>query len=244
VSSEPTTNTTLALAVWPTPSRRRPHYLAASSGRHPIQPELAARAILAYSDAGDLIVDPCCGMGTVLVEAIQQGRRAIGIDTDRTAAALAIANISQARQQGAPGRAAVLEGDPARLAQLLVKARPLLTPKPSAQVRRHPAGSVQLILTAAPRTPHSQLLAAWTGVLAPGGFLLLVHEQRRRNAGLGDLVASVERAGLEYWQHVIAVRSSAGDPEALRHTDVLAFRKPKLDEPVARRRAERREVAA
>ena len=245
MSSEPTTNTTLALAVWPTPNRRRAHYLAAGRGGHPIQPELAARAILAYSDAGDLIVDPCCGIGTVLVEAIQQGRRAIGIDTDRTAAALAIANISHARQQGAPGRAAVLEGDPARLPQLLAKAQPLLTPKPTAQVRRHPAGSVQLILTAAPRTPHSQLLAAWTGVLAPGGFLLLVHEQQRRaTAGLGDLVASVERAGLEYWQHVIAFRSSAGDPEALRHTDVLAFRKPQLDEPAARARAERREVAA
>jgi hypothetical protein len=43
---------------------------------------------------------------------------------------------------------------------------------------------------------------------------------------------------------VIAFRSSPADPEALLHTDVLAFRKPQLGEPAARRRAERWEVAA
>jgi SAM-dependent methyltransferase len=244
VSSEPTTST-LALAVWPTPSRRRHHYLAASSGKHPIQPELAARAILAYSDAGDLVVDPCCGIGTVLVEAIQQGRRALGIEAERQVAALAIANISHARQQGAPGRGAVLEGNPERLPQLLAKAQPLLTPKPTARLRRHPAGSVQLLLTATRRELDGRLLRAWTGVLTPGGFLLLVREQQRRaSAGLSTVVASAEQAGLEYWQHVIAFRSSPADPAALLHTDVLAFRKPQLEERAARRRADWREVAA
>jgi transposase len=42
VSREPTTNTTLALAVWPSANRRCPQYLAASRGKHPIQPELVA----------------------------------------------------------------------------------------------------------------------------------------------------------------------------------------------------------
>jgi SAM-dependent methyltransferase len=244
VSSEPTTST-LALAVWPTPGRRRHHYLAASSGKHPIQPELATRAILAYSNAGDLVVDPCCGIGTVLVEAIQQGRRALGVESDRAKAALATANISHARHQGAAGRAAVLEGNPARLPQLLAKAQPLLTPKPTARLQRHPAGSVQLLLTKSPPRLDAELLAAWTGVLAPGGFLLLVHEQQRRDsAGLSRVVASAEQAGLEYWQHVIAFRSGPADPETLLHTDVLAFRKPQLDERAARRRADWREVAA
>jgi hypothetical protein len=61
---------------------------------------------------------------------------------------------------------------------------------------------------------------------------------------LSDLVASVEQAGLEYWQHVIAFRSSPTDPQALLHTDVVAFRKPQLDQPAACRRAERKGVAA
>jgi SAM-dependent methyltransferase len=243
VSSEPTTST-LALAVWPTPRRWRRHYLAASSGKHPIQPELAARAILAYSNAGDLVVDPCCGIGTVLVEAIQQGRRALGIEEERQAAALAIANISHARQQGAPGRAAVLEGNPAQLPQLLAKAQPLLTRQRTPRLQRHPAGSVQLLLTAT-RRELDGALGTWTGVLAPGGFLLLVHEQQHRHsAGLSPVVASAEQAGLEYWQHVIAFRSNPADPETLLHTDVLAFRKPQVDERAARRRAEWREVAA
>jgi DNA modification methylase len=243
VSNESTT-TTLALAVWPTPSRRRHHYLAASQGKHAIQPELAARAILAYSDAGDLVVDPCCSIGTVLVEAIQQGRRAIGVEPDRAAAAIAVANISHARQQSAPGRAGVLEGDPASLPTLLAKAQPLLAPEPTAGMPRHPAGSVQLILTASQRRLDQRLIAAWTGVLAPGGFLLLIHEQRQHNAGLSDVIASAEHAGLEYWQHVLALRSSHGDPAALLHTDVLVFRKPQRDEPAARARREQREVAA
>jgi SAM-dependent methyltransferase len=242
VSIEPTTNT-LALAVWPTPNRRSHPYLAASEGKHPIQPELAARAILAYSDPGDLVVDPCCGIGTVLLEAIQQGRRAVGVEPDRAAAALAIANISHARQQGAPGRAAVLEGDPQKLPRLLGKAQPLLIPTPGTRLRRHPAGSVQLLLTASTDRIDSPLLAAWAGVLAPGGFLLLVHEQQAQ-PGFGAGVAAAEQAGLEYWQHVVAFRSSPAQSEALLHTDVLAFRKPDRGTSVTRRRDEQWEVAA
>ena len=152
---EPTT-TPLALAVWPPspmPASRRHAYLAASNGKHPIAPDLAARAILAYTDPGDLVVDPDCGIGTVLIEAIQQGRRAIGINPTRQQAALATANVSHARQQGAPGRAAVLEGNPDQLPHLLAKAAAILNPTTSRTqsrpVRRHPAGSAQLILTPA-----------------------------------------------------------------------------------------------
>ena len=68
--------------------------------------------MLAYTDPGDLVVDPACSAGSVLVEAIRNGRRAIGIEADPRLAALATANISHARDQGAPGRAAVLEGNP------------------------------------------------------------------------------------------------------------------------------------
>ena len=232
--SNPTTRT-LALAVWPTPTHRRPRYLAASSGRHPIQPELAARAILAYTDAGDLVVDPACGIGTVPVEAIQLGRRAIGIAADRGTAALAIANISDARQHGAPGRAAVLEGTPKQLPRLLAQAGSILNASPGARVRRHPAGSVQLLLTRAPAAPAEALLRPWLTVLAPGGFLLLVHDQHegRHRPGLAGLVAACEHAGLEYWQHVIATRSNPQTQGGLLHTDVLAFRKPRSD-PAAR----------
>jgi SAM-dependent methyltransferase len=246
MTREPTTST-LALAVWPTPARRQHRYLAASSGQHPIAPELAARAILAYSDAGDLVVDPRCGIGTVLVEAIQQGRRAIGIEADRATAALAIANISHARQQGAPGRAAALEGNPEQLPRLLPHAGSILnTPGAASRVLRHPAGSVQLLLTHAPNTLDEALLRAWLTVLTPGGFLLLVHDQQqagRGRAGLGGIVAACEQTGLHYWQHVVATRSTPAAADALLHTDVLAFRKPQPNEAHAAS-AEKRELAA
>jgi SAM-dependent methyltransferase len=228
---EPTT-TPLALAVWPpTNTDRRHTYLAESQGKHRIAPDLAARAILAYSDPGDLIVDPDCGIGTVLVEAIQTGRRAIGIGPNRNSAALASANISHARQHGAPGRAAVVEGDPDQLPRLLPKAAAIHDPGPRSQpirVRRHPAGSTQLILTAAPAEPTAELLSTWASVLAPGGFLLLVHTHTpgTPHTGLGATVAAGEQAGLQYWQHVVALRTTDA---ALLHTDVLSFRKPHRD---------------
>jgi SAM-dependent methyltransferase len=241
---EPTTTNTLALAVWPPAARRRHSYLAQSAGKHPFAPELAARAILAYSDRGDLVVDPGCGIGTVLVEAIQLGRRAIGLETDRNSAALAVANISHARQQGAAGRAAVLEGAPEQLPRLLPRASNVLNPAGAERVRRHPAGSVQLLVTRATNLSGAARLGAWLTVLAPGGFLLLVHDQQegRGRGGLGGLVARCEQTGLEYWQHVIATRTipAAG----LAHTDVLAFRKPTLDTAAAARRAELKAAAA
>lgn len=39
-----------------------------------------------YSNAGDLILDPFCGSGTLLVEALVTGRNAVGIDVDPVAA--------------------------------------------------------------------------------------------------------------------------------------------------------------
>lgn len=241
--TEPTT-TTLALAVWPPAGRRRHCYLASSTGRHPIAPDLAARAILAYSDRGDLVVDPCCGIGTVLVEAIQHGRRAIGLERDRATAALAVANISHARDQGAPGRAAVLEGTAEELPRLLPRAATILNPAGAGRVRRHPAGSVQLLLTRATNLGDEARLGAWLTVLAPGGFLLLAHDQQegRGRAGLGELVASCEQAGLEYWQHVIATRTTPA--AGLAHTDVLAFRKPNVEKAAAGRRDQAKAVAA
>ena len=230
--------TTLALAIWPPAGKHcgPGRYLAASRGKHPIPPELAARAILAYTDPGDLVVDPSCGAGSVLVEAIHNGRRAIGIAPDRRQAALATANVSHARQQGAPGRAAVLEGNPDQLPHLLAKAAAIHNPPPaSGRVRRHPAGSTQLILTTAPPLPGEALLSTWASVLAPGAFLMLVHPQHTGAArvGLGRTVAAAEQARLLYWQHVIALHATAASQETsealLLHTDVLSFRKPHAD---------------
>ncbi len=134
-------------------------------------PELARRAIGAYSEPGQLVVDPMCGIGTTLVEAIHLGRDALGIELERRWASLATANLAHARDQGAPGRAGVLEGDARQLPRLLTRARRHGLASPglpaettaSGNVARLGSGSVDLILTSPPYGRDIQLIdkPAW-----------------------------------------------------------------------------------
>jgi hypothetical protein len=98
---------------------------------------------------------------------------------------------------------------------------------------------------------------ACTRMLAPGGFLIIVTKNLRAQGVLrnlaGDTVTLCQHAGLDYWQHVIALLAGIGIREGeLRarpsfwqllharnalaagehtllvcHEDVLVFRKPK-----------------
>ena len=52
-------------------------------------PIFAREAIKAFTQPGDLVLDPFCGGGTTLVEAISLGRRAAGMDVSSLAAFLA-----------------------------------------------------------------------------------------------------------------------------------------------------------
>ena len=45
--------------------------------------KLADRFILTYTDPGDCVVDPFMGSGTVVVQAIKHGRKAVGVDIDK-----------------------------------------------------------------------------------------------------------------------------------------------------------------
>ncbi len=74
------------LSVWVTAqqdarAQRRGRYLPASTA-HPAKmlPAIATTAITRYSEPGDLVADPMCGIGTTLVEAIHLGRNALGIE--------------------------------------------------------------------------------------------------------------------------------------------------------------------
>jgi tRNA G10 N-methylase Trm11 len=109
-------------------------------------PAIARQAITAYTQPGDLVLDPMCGIGTTLVEAIHLGRAGIGMELEARWAALASANVAHARHHGAPGTATVITGD-AR--QLLRLADPSLV------------GRVALVLTSPPygRSVHGQVTA-------------------------------------------------------------------------------------
>jgi modification methylase len=107
----------LPLTVWPCAQQtsqwqRHGRYLP-ESNRHPAKmlPEIARRAIDFYSDPGDLVLDPMCGIATTVVEAIHLGRKAIGVELEPRWASLAAKNVTHARSQGAAGRALILQDD-------------------------------------------------------------------------------------------------------------------------------------
>jgi len=210
----------LPLAVWAcaqTTSQWQRHrrYLP-ESHRHPAKmlPALARQAIEAYSDPGDLILDPMCGIGTTLVEAIHTGRRAVGIELEPRWTRLARANIAHAHLQGANHPACVIEGDARRTPLLLPQWHApvdlIVTSPPyacqiadlAAENVKQGAGSLRREDTTNYGPDRSNLgharggaylaamadvYAACAAVLKPGGFLVLVTKDMRSGGALRNL---------------------------------------------------------
>ncbi|WP_281353319.1 TRM11 family SAM-dependent methyltransferase, partial [Acrocarpospora corrugata] len=127
-------------SVWATGQQQSRHqrkdrYVAASM-RHPAKmlPAIAAKVIDTYSAPGELVVDPMCGIGTTLVEAVHLERHAVGIEFEQRWADLALANLAHARRQGAPGTGRVITADSRSIGALLPEL----------------AGRVALVLTSPP----------------------------------------------------------------------------------------------
>ena len=74
--------------VWDLPNVKSNHPEKTS---HPCQfpIELAERCILAFTDVGDLVVDPFLGAGTTSIASAKHDRRCVGIDKDKAYTALA-----------------------------------------------------------------------------------------------------------------------------------------------------------
>ncbi|MCO5998460.1 site-specific DNA-methyltransferase [Actinoallomurus sp. WRP9H-5] len=215
----------MPLSVWacaqqPAITQRRGRYLAAATA-HPAKmlPALAATAITSYTQPGDLVLDPMCGIGTTLVEAVHLGRDAIGIECEHRWAHLARANLDHARDQGASGTGAVITGD-ARDASSLVtdphiagRVTLLLTSPPYGQATHgqvrssretgrpgvektdysygHQAGNLA-------RTSHDRLLAGFTDILIgclpllrPGGIVAITTRPFRHHGHYVDFPAQV-----------------------------------------------------
>ncbi|GAA3714434.1 hypothetical protein GCM10022224_095140 [Nonomuraea antimicrobica] len=100
--------------------QRRGRYVAESM-RHPgkMLPSIASQVISAFTEPGELVVDPMCGIGTTLVEAVHLGRHAAGMEYEADFAGLTAANVQYARSQGATGFARVACGDARNIATVL-----------------------------------------------------------------------------------------------------------------------------
>lgn len=222
-----------AVAQRPSQVQRRGRYLP-DSMPHPAKmlPALAERAVETFTRPGDLVLDPMCGIGTTLVEAVQLGRDAIGVEYEARWADLARANVGYARDHGASGVAEVVVGDCRHL-------RSLVPPEA--------VGQVALILTSPPygASTHGRvrtngggvrkwdhrysadranlahqgldsILAAMESmfreasfVLAPGGVVALTARPWRKDGVLvdlpGRLVGAAHNAGFELVERNVAL---------------------------------------
>jgi tRNA1(Val) A37 N6-methylase TrmN6 len=218
--------------VWLTsqqaPRTQRAGRYVPESVAHPAKmlPAIAAHAIATYTQPGQLVLDPMCGIGTTLVEAVRAGRAAVGVEYEHRWAQLATTNLALAAADGHTSPATVLRGDARQLRSLLPRSL---------------AGKVALIITSPPYGPsthghvthddnnkivkvnhrygslldrgnlanvgHHRLLVGFTRILAaattflrPGGHVVITVRPWREHAELIDLPAQIiacgEAAGL------------------------------------------------
>jgi tRNA G10 N-methylase Trm11 len=214
----------------------------AESAHHPAKmlPAIAAHTIATFTRPGELVLDPMCGIGTTLVEAVRLGRRAVGVEYEPRWAEIARANLDLAdpieRNKGQ-----VITGDARHLDWLLPE-----------ELR----GRAALILTSPPYGPavhgrlasktgepiekihhrygdeldrgnlanigHHRLLAGFTRILSlattylrPGGYVAITVRPWREHAELIDLPAQIEacaqRAGLILIRRAVALLGRVTD---------------------------------
>ncbi|GAA1250527.1 DNA methyltransferase [Kitasatospora nipponensis] len=224
----PATLASLPTSVWVTAQKdarnqRRDRYTPASA-THPAKmlPAIAAHAITTYTTPGQLVLDPMCGIGTTLVEAIHHGRDAAGIELEGRWTATAKRNLTLAHTQGATGRATIHTGD-ARHAHTLLgpehhgQVQLLLTSPPygasvhgrvNATRDTHRSGINKFDTTYGTNpanlahAPTDALLDAFTAILtsclpllAPGAHVAVTARPWRHHGELVDLPAAVIAAG-------------------------------------------------
>lgn len=188
------------------------------------------------------MLDPLCGAGTVLTEALRAGRHALGLTTRVRWWTLARANLTAAKSAGALADGSVLDARPKMLAT--VRAAGLI-------------GRVRLVLTTlgsgdGPDRDPARLMHYCEPLLQSGGHLVVVARPRRHPDGslvdlTGPLIAAGTATGLTLVDRCIALtaelrgtrlvtraflderraaarRRAAGTPTAFTaHHEVLVF---------------------
>jgi hypothetical protein len=218
----------LAVSVWTTaqtsPAAQRKGRYVAESTAHPAKmlPAVAAHAIAHYTEPGDLVVDPMCGIGTTLVEALHAGRRAAGIEYEPHWVDVARANLALAHDTAVAHEGRVYRGDARQLAALLpgeyrgqaalVVTSPPYGPSTHGQVAVAPGAGVQKYHHRYGNTldrgnlaniGHHRLLSGFTRILAglvpflrPGGHVVITIRPWREHSELIDLPSQILACGL------------------------------------------------
>jgi modification methylase len=239
------TDPEMPLSVWPTAqsshrAQRIGRYLPCSAA-HPARmlPAVARHAISTYSQPGELVLDPLCGIGTTLVEAVHLGRDALGVELEPRWAELAERNLAQAMGQGAAGIGGVRVGDARQLVRLLAgqldQPPGLVLTSPPYGAFAHgrvragrgkvakwnstyaPARSRANLATAGEAALLSgmvEILAACAHLLRPGGLVVLTARPWRRGGMLVDFPGALERAA--EWAGLVLVERAVALLAGLR----------------------------
>lgn len=222
--------TPMPVSVWATAqdgprTQRRGRYTPESQA-HPgkMFPAIAAHAVAVYTKPGDLVIDPMCGIGTTLVEAIHADRMAIGVEYEKRWADMARRNIEFATDRGAPGYATAIRGDARHIERLVGsgvrgKAALVLTSPPYGPTTH---GHVRVSRDSGQSGVHkanhqygqdpanlahgsvedlmdgfTEILRGCRALLRPGGYLVLTARPFRRAGSLVDIPGLAAQAAVD-----------------------------------------------
>lgn len=185
-----------------------------------IPPAIAAHAIAMYTHPGELILDPDCGTGTVLVEALRAGRHALGLTTQQRSWTTARANVTATKAAGAWRDGSVLDARPnvlagIRAAGLVGRVGLVLTAlrTPTVHPTRSPDRDPDRRVDTALDTALADLAATMSysePLLRAGGHMVVVARPRRHTDGsLVDmparLITAAASAGLVPVERCVAL---------------------------------------
>ncbi|MGW5789261.1 TRM11 family SAM-dependent methyltransferase [Saccharopolyspora sp. NPDC003752] len=245
-STTPTGQAPSAVSVWATaqssPAAQRKGRYSPESTAHPAKmlPAVAAHAIAHYTQPGDLVLDPMCGIGTTLVEALRLGRRSIGVEYEPHWVKVTQTNLDLAHHNGATTVGRVVHGDARQLTTLLppelhgqvalVVTSPPYGPSTHGQVttgaggvhKHHHRYGNTLDRGNLANIGHARLLAGFTRILThaavflrPGGHVAVTLRPWREHAELIDLPAHIltcgHHAGLIPTERCVALLARIAD---------------------------------
>ncbi|MFD9961934.1 DNA methyltransferase [Amycolatopsis sp. NPDC058986] len=193
-------------SVWPTGTAgahaqltERGYHAATRTDPALMPPAVAEHAITALTRPGDIVLDPDCGAGTTIVEALRAGRHAIGLTGQRRWWRLARTNVTATKARGAfvDGMVLVLDrrtgtAAAAETAGLAGRVDLLLTSLRSPGPHGDATGALDRLQT---------LLTAYRPLLRPGGHVVITSAPHRH---------PVRHDLLDIPSQIAAVGSAAG----------------------------------